>query len=182
MNFTIVLVTIMSASSCYVLAQDAPGSAKQESKSEATQTAPQQHESDEHVYARKQYVSALKVVYDDMHNPAHWNDQTAYRNYPFDTLALKIKALAEGKWDSISERDPQWTSASDGLAQELLKAMGNRETEWLNKCFVRLQHANDCVKFYKETVDKKVSDLTTRESDMIKACKSIDSYPPPRGQ
>jgi hypothetical protein len=42
----------------------------------------------------------------------------------------------------------------------------------------RLQHADECVAFYKKTIDEKVSDLTNRESEQIKACKAIDLYPP----
>ena len=42
----------------------------------------------------------------------------------------------------------------------------------------RLIHADDCLAMYQNTIDKKTSDLTTRESDQIKACKSIDLYPP----
>lgn len=42
----------------------------------------------------------------------------------------------------------------------------------------RVLHADDCLVVYTGTIDKKVADLTTRESDQIKACKSIDLYPP----
>lgn len=42
----------------------------------------------------------------------------------------------------------------------------------------RVQHVDDCVVVYKKTIDEKVSDLTTRESEQIKACKALDLYPP----
>ena len=42
----------------------------------------------------------------------------------------------------------------------------------------RIRHADDCVAVYQKTIDKKVSDLTTRESEQIKACQSEDLYPP----
>ena len=142
MKFLFVLATIIFAQSWCLPAQDS-GSAKQESKSEATQT-PAQYESDEHVYARKQYVLDLGTVYNDLHDPSHWNDQTAYRNYPFDKLALKIKALVEGKWNSVSEKDAEWNSISDQLARELFSTISNRETKALNLSFARLQHADDC--------------------------------------
>jgi hypothetical protein len=177
MKFLFALATIISAQSWCLSAQDS-GLAKQESKPEATQTPA---ESDEHVYARKQYVLYLGKVYDDLHDPSHWNDQTAYRSYPFDKLALKIKALVEGEWNSVSEKDAEWNSISNQLAQELFSTISNRETKALNLSFARLQHADDCAKVYKGTVDKKVSDLTTRETDMMKACKSIGSYPSPNG-
>jgi hypothetical protein len=43
---------------------------------------------------------------------------------------------------------------------------------------VRMDRADDCLVVYHTTIDKKVSDLTTREADQIMACKSADLYPP----
>jgi hypothetical protein len=42
----------------------------------------------------------------------------------------------------------------------------------------RLKHADDCVAVYQTTIDKKLSDVTNRESDQIKTCKSANLYPP----
>jgi hypothetical protein len=42
----------------------------------------------------------------------------------------------------------------------------------------RLKHADECVAVYKKTIDEKVADLTTRESEQIKACMALGLYPP----
>ena len=35
-----------------------------------------------------------------------------------------------------------------------------------------------CLKLYRSTIDKKTSDLTTREIEGISGCRSLNSYPP----
>lgn len=42
-----------------------------------------------------------------------------------------------------------------------------------------LEEVDGCARLYRGTIDKKVSDLTTRETDRIKGCKAADLYPPP---
>ena len=42
----------------------------------------------------------------------------------------------------------------------------------------RIDATDPCLKLYHETIDKKIADLTTRESDQIQACKALDMYPP----
>jgi hypothetical protein len=42
----------------------------------------------------------------------------------------------------------------------------------------RLEHADTCIAVYSATIDKRVSDLTTRQSDQVNMCKSLDQYPP----
>src|ERR1035437_6451353 len=42
----------------------------------------------------------------------------------------------------------------------------------------QVEVADDCLKLYRSTIDKKTVDLTTRESDGISGCRSLNSYPP----
>jgi hypothetical protein len=42
----------------------------------------------------------------------------------------------------------------------------------------RLELVDPCLRLYRTTIDKKVSDLTTRETEQIPACRSLDLYPP----
>ena len=42
----------------------------------------------------------------------------------------------------------------------------------------QIEHADNCTAVYRATIDKKVSDLTTRQSDQVNMCKSLDQYPP----
>ena len=42
----------------------------------------------------------------------------------------------------------------------------------------RLQHTDECLAVFHQTVDKKTVDLTVRENDAINGCKALDLYPP----
>lgn len=42
----------------------------------------------------------------------------------------------------------------------------------------RLENSDTCVAVYSATIDKKVSDVTTRQSDQVDACKKLGQYPP----
>jgi hypothetical protein len=42
----------------------------------------------------------------------------------------------------------------------------------------RLDHTDECVKIYKDTIDVKTSDLTVRQVGLVDACKTLAIYPP----
>jgi hypothetical protein len=44
----------------------------------------------------------------------------------------------------------------------------------------RMRHADECKTLYAQTINKVVSALTMKEDGAIKACKALDSYPPPK--
>ena len=43
---------------------------------------------------------------------------------------------------------------------------------------MRLDHVDECLAVYNKTIDKKISDLTTRDVDSVAACKAAELYPP----
>ena len=57
------------------------------------------------------------------------------------------------------------------------KQMDDNEQQ-LHNAVERLKYVDTCLSIYKKTIDKKAADVTVRENDQIKACKSLDSYPP----
>jgi hypothetical protein len=59
------------------------------------------------------------------------------------------------------------------------KQMAKSEDE-LDLLKLRLGLADDCLKVYQRTIDKKVSDQTTRDVEQIKACQTLNLYPPPK--
>ena len=127
-------------------------------------------ESDEHVYARKAYTEVLQRQFNDLHDPANWRDQAAYKAYAWDKLIAAMNAL----------KGP-WTADSAPAAQALMSALGFNgaaSSTGIRVKKLRLDHVDDCLRTYKDTVDKKMSDLTTRESDIIKGCRDLDMYPP----
>jgi hypothetical protein len=42
----------------------------------------------------------------------------------------------------------------------------------------RLQYVDKCLAVYHKTIDERAADITTREAELIKECKSFDMYPP----
>lgn len=130
-------------------------------------------ESDEHAYARRVYIDVLQRQFNDMHNPAHWSNQAAYVAYPWDKLIAAMNTL----------KGP-WTAGSEPAAETLMSALAFRGADLFTEIRVkrlRMDRVDDCLRVYKDTVDKRMSELTTREGDMIKACRDLDSYPPPKG-
>jgi hypothetical protein len=43
---------------------------------------------------------------------------------------------------------------------------------------LQLAHADDCAKIFHDTADSRVSDLTVRQTEQVKACQSLNLYPP----
>ena len=58
----------------------------------------------------------------------------------------------------------------------------NQAQEVVNKRKLQLEHVDECVGIYGATVDKKMSDLTVRETEQVKACQSLDLYPPTKAK
>jgi|SRR5579871_1435215 len=44
----------------------------------------------------------------------------------------------------------------------------------------QLKYVDLCLATYRKTIDKRNADLTVRESEQVKACQSLDLYPPPK--
>ena len=42
----------------------------------------------------------------------------------------------------------------------------------------RVEHVDGCVKVFQVTIDMKPSDLTIRQTEQVKECRSLDLYPP----
>jgi hypothetical protein len=43
---------------------------------------------------------------------------------------------------------------------------------------LKLEYADACAAVYQKTIDERAADITTRESELIKTCRSADLYPP----
>jgi hypothetical protein len=67
-----------------------------------------------------------------------------------------------------------WRAESAGMTLVALEAVNRK---YVSLTF-NLQHADECAVIYKKTIDEKAADITTRESEQIKACQSVDLYPP----
>ncbi len=113
-------------------------------------------ESAEHKYARQKRDQATTRI--------------AELEAEFEAITAEITELDRsrpgGAPEALMDKMRAIAKAHDQIAEEL-PTLGSR-----------LKRADDCVAVYKKTIDEKVSDLTNRESEQIKACKAIDLYPP----
>jgi hypothetical protein len=117
-------------------------------------------------------------------DPAGYCTKTdyGYRNCHFDIAAASKKILVseeglkEGMESTCEDLKPE---ECHDRAEALLQATKARiEAIDTSKMLENLGRVDPCLAVYKSTIDKKISDLTTRESDQIKACKALDLYPP----
>jgi hypothetical protein len=95
-------------------------------------------------------------------------------------LAAKLKQ-AESEFQKISPDTDceQYARGSDGKVQCLKAVLAVlHEVVILKNALARqLEAVDSCTKLYRQTIDKKQSDLTVRESQAVKACTTLDLYP-----
>jgi hypothetical protein len=75
--------------------------------------------------------------------------------------------------------------SSEGQLNAAIKVLesasvGGSSYEKLKDLRTLLEHVDPCVTLYHATIDKKASDLTVRESELIAGCRGLDLYPPSR--
>ena len=63
------------------------------------------------------------------------------------------------------------------LKQNLV-ALQTKEEEVSKLLKQRLDYVDGCLKVYRVTIDMKPSDLTIRQTEQVKECRSLDLYPP----
>lgn len=73
--------------------------------------------------------------------------------------------------DQLSKQSSSLKKVSDGL----VKVLDQLRTDIIRQELVARSGAR-CEAVFRDTIDKKVSDLTTRETDLIKECKGLDLY------
>jgi hypothetical protein len=90
------------------------------------------------------------------------------------------KGRVDGKTGTRVDRAAQaGTSSRTRNATPEFRAVGGLEEERQEKSDAEAaQVRRNCVAIYVLTADKKVTDLTVRETEQIKACRFLDLYPP----
>ena len=143
------------------------GQSNQEKPKASTKGGDQPKESPEHAVARSKY-EVVKQQYE--HSKAEYSQKSA--------------ADSECKVFPELIRHPITSSSVDdytvGCAYETKRAryIMDKMAEYLEQYDIQLRDVDKCVAVYHATIDKKVSDQTTREVDEIKMCKAEDLYPP----
>jgi TonB family protein len=117
------------------------------------------NETDEHRFARQRYEVALSA----------FNDVLRQRQ----ALLDEVRRLQNQRFGNNIDQQEALLSQARQLGNQLNAA--NPAVDLLR---VRMENADACAAIYPRTIDRKVSDLTTRETETVKACQTIGLYPP----
>ena len=129
-------------------------------------------ESAEHKFARQRYEE-LKLQYDPLMSAY---DKTLAQRWNAQSLGNKAKSQGKTEeWYALLREQLKYTTYALALNQKIEPIAADLAL-WKE----RLTHADDCSQVFHDTIDKKSSDLTVREADLIAGCKSLDLYPPHR--
>jgi len=131
-----------------------------------------------------------KVVAEKPEAPVGESPEHAFAVHRYEArvaaLAKLTKELAKTEADSAAfEKSLQDDGEHDYSAGTwlLIQEKGYRDSirsfpAAISTAKQQVDVADVCLKLYRSTIDKKTSDLTTRESEGISACRSLNSYPP----
>lgn len=116
-------------------------------------------ESAERAFARQQYEQATSLYHQ--------------------TLLKKQEYI-----DAVASMQSKWFKDVDQMSAYLeeAKRLGvllDQAKPQLDLMKARMENADSCVQVYRDTIDKKNADLTTRESQSIQGCQYLGIYPPP---
>jgi TonB family protein len=113
-------------------------------------------ESDEHYYARREYESAV--------------------NLSTGLTYLSNKTQNEARL--LAPQFPGYAAQQLMKSSEYVKSKLAEANARVAVAKAQMDNAETCVLIYKSTIDKRATDLTTRESEGVKACQSLNLYPP----
>jgi hypothetical protein len=116
-------------------------------------------ESAEHKYARLRYVRTSQVQ--------------AENRAQVRAILDEVNRLQNKRWGS----DPDKQLAMLAQARTLQNLQSRLDAE-VHRAMSQMQYADDCAAVFRQTIDKKNGDLTTRETELIGSCKALDQYPP----
>lgn len=151
------------------------------------------HESQEHRAFRMQYERAVKECDQLVANAESIIDKGTAAGPPVvcgadDSVQNLLNNLAEQKkaTEVLINLLVGCQGCSDRRAQleaaiKVLESVNSGSLyEELKHIRMLLGRVDPCVTLYRATIDKKTSDLTVRESELIAGCKGLDLYPPPK--
>ena len=115
-------------------------------------------ESAERAFARQQYEQATS-----------WYNQTSQQRHEY----IDAVASMQSKWFKDVDQQSAYLEEAKRLGVLLDQAKPQ-----LDLMKARMENADSCVQVYRDTIDKKNADLTTRESQGIQSCQYLRLYPP----
>ena len=146
-------------------------------------------ESAEHKYARQQLEAAAELRHDLVQQAsavAGREEQTCgpidLSTVAYDSDGQAFPAPRREKKETRANYEARKNACLAAFRQyrKLPELIAAGETALQNSTALKfkLDHADDCAAIYRKTIDEKAADITTREAEQIKACQSVDLYPP----
>jgi len=116
------------------------------------------------------------------HEAARKNFETAKEALVNPVLVMQ-KQLATDEQTCIAwvnDHPTDWEERSFcNWRTNFLRDLSGKYFRLATKHKTQLESVDACVNTYHAIIDKKVSDFTQWEPDLVKACKALDIYPPP---
>jgi hypothetical protein len=118
--------------------------------------------------------------------PQEVSAERQFAQKEYDALNAAIDAMKEELDRTMARFEKEKSKPTENLMLEeylldradLLDRKRNSGVEELEVLGLRLKHVDDCTSVYHNTIDLKVSDLTGRQTESVKACRSLGLYPP----
>jgi hypothetical protein len=138
-------------------------------------------ESAEHVVFRTKYETAIKVCEGDQPlDPSRKRSADPVFDKKFDRLTRSLNAkiaLQRVKNDNDEKgyRNQYGEDDRKRYQDANMRLAACEQSEMLEP---QLEFVDSCIATYHQTIEKKNADLTVRETEQVKACQSLELYPP----
>jgi len=124
--------------------------------------------------------------------PAYESAEHKYAQHKFDQAAKEhIERLAqiEALREKVRQIDDQISPDINARVDRMrindrikdLISFDESTKDDVKKLRDQLEVVDGCALIYRNTIDKRSADITTRELELIMACKVLDLYPPEKG-
>jgi len=95
----------------------------------------------------------------------------------FEEVSRQREANIRAMYSNPQKREQLRQEQESLLAQiHAVKDTMDTTSQMIGQLEVKQKHGQECSDLFRETIDKKQSDLTTRESESIKSCQALDLY------
>jgi hypothetical protein len=127
-----------------------------------------------------------KIVAEKPEAPVGESPEHAFAVHRYEASVANLAKLKKGLAKAEADRDAFNKSGKedDGTGLTLMEEAQDYRSAVralpaaISTARQQVEIVDSCLKMYRSTIDKRTSDLTTREIEGISVCRSLNSYPP----
>ena len=127
-----------------------------------------------------------KVVAEKSEAPVGESPEHAFAVHRYEASVANLAKLKKGlaKAEAVNDAFEKSGKEDDGTGLTLMQEAQDYRSAIrafpaaISTAKQQVEVVDVCLKLYRSTIDKKTSDLTTREIEGISGCRSLNSYPP----